>query len=181
MDYAAIFIITFAALLLTSFFILIFDISAKRNAGKIVLHEIKGIFAVYIFMVLALTVIFRTPGKNVGTVLTPFSDIAYAIENAGGEDIRFNVSLIAGNVALFVPYGILAPEALTKNLLIDAAGGALLSCSIETLQLLTKRGVFDVNDIIYNTLGALMGLAIYKLLEVVLRRIFAKKTGGAPL
>jgi glycopeptide antibiotics resistance protein len=33
---------------------------------------------------------------------------------------------------------------------------------IEVLQLLTRRGSFDIDDIILNTLGALIGLTIWK-------------------
>ena len=60
-----------------------------------------------------------------------------------------------GNVAVFMPFGFLLPmfrDSLQKWYRTTALS-LLFSLSIETLQLLTRRGSFDVDDLILNTLG----------------------------
>ena len=80
---------------------------------------------------------------------------------------------IAGNVAMFVPTGIILPlaykdiDTFRKTVL----AGFLLSLAIELSQLLTRR-VTDVDDLILNTAGAAAGYIIYALV----RRIISKKT-----
>ena len=60
---------------------------------------------------------------------------------------------IKANVLLFVPLGML----LNKKALIIAP---VISLFIEILQLLMCRGVFDVDDIISNSIGAVIGFVI---------------------
>lgn len=66
------------------------------------------------------------------------------------------------NVALFVPLGLLLPPLsarLQKWYLTPALG---LGCSllIESLQYLTGRGLFDVDDLFANTLGCALGYCV---------------------
>jgi glycopeptide antibiotics resistance protein len=70
---------------------------------------------------------------------------------------------IFGNIAVFVPFGILLPLCLRKTfirILIVFLAGVLC---IETLQLVCRRGAFDVDDIILNTVGFLLGWLFYLL------------------
>ena len=46
----------------------------------------------------------------------------------------------------------------------------LLSLGIEIIQLITRVGVFDVDDIILNTVGGMLGYFIYRVVRVVNRR-----------
>ena len=77
------------------------------------------------------------------------------------------------NVAMFVPLGILLPL-LTKNyrrwylILAEGFGTSLV---IEVVQYITARGLFDVDDLFNNTLGAMIG---YGLLMVCLT-LFGKE------
>lgn len=64
---------------------------------------------------------------------------------------------ILGNVALFVPLGLFVFLALDGGSVLRAtACGVLLSVTIETLQLFTGRAA-DIDDVLLNTLGALVG------------------------
>lgn len=68
-----------------------------------------------------------------------------------------------GNIIIFVPFGFLIP------LLFKQVNNVKLACKIfikfifliELLQLFTFTGVFDIDDIILNTLGALIGYCTY--------------------
>ncbi|MBQ7921433.1 MAG: VanZ family protein [Clostridia bacterium] len=66
------------------------------------------------------------------------------------------------NVAMFVPLGILLPL-LTKNYrrwYLVLAEGFGTSLVIEIIQYITARGLFDVDDLFNNTLGAMIGYGV---------------------
>ena len=65
---------------------------------------------------------------------------------------------IVGNIALLVPMGLLIPlffPNLTwkKSLVLAVASGL----AIETLQMLLRVGIFDIDDVILNALGVMVG------------------------
>lgn len=71
--------------------------------------------------------------------------------------MKAGVNLI-GNVALLVPVGVLAgyirPNITWRQSMVVGMG---LSLSIEAVQHFTRLGIFDVDDILLNTLGVLLG------------------------
>ena len=69
----------------------------------------------------------------------------------GDPSLRTEILL---NVLLFIPVGILAG----KWKVIPAA--ACFSLLIEGTQLLTGRGLFEFDDVIHNTLGAVIGVLV---------------------
>ena len=78
------------------------------------------------------------------------------------------------NAVLFVPLGFLIPlvfHGLNKRgwgkVLLASFG---ISLMIEVLQLFHEWRSFDINDLIFNTLGGLAGYGIYVLLMMLLRR-----------
>ncbi|MCH5193337.1 MAG: VanZ family protein [Oscillospiraceae bacterium] len=78
---------------------------------------------------------------------------------------------LAGNIILFVPFGILLPlafKARGKTILF----GFLVSCFIEAMQFAFAMGAADVDDIILNTLGAVIGYLIY----IIAKHIFKDQT-----
>jgi glycopeptide antibiotics resistance protein len=70
---------------------------------------------------------------------------------------------LIGNVVAFVPFGMLVRWARNKKtgFFVAALYSALFSCVIEIIQLITRLGVFDVDDIIMNTIGGIIGYLIY--------------------
>ena len=68
-----------------------------------------------------------------------------------------------GNIALFVPFGVLLPLITGKKKWFYIVGvGTCLSLLIEITQLITARGCFDPDDIILNTLGTVIGCGLYQ-------------------
>lgn len=72
-----------------------------------------------------------------------------------------------GNFAFFVPFGVLLYALLRQsgktNLLLKATlYGALFSLFIEVSQYVFMLGYSDIDDVIFNTLGALVGALIAK-------------------
>ena len=67
------------------------------------------------------------------------------------------------NAALFVPLGVLLPllHRSLRSVWWALLGGAALSTMIETTQLVLAVGQCDVNDILTNTLGAVLGYGVF--------------------
>jgi len=96
--------------------------------------------------------------------LVPFNTINHFLEVANFNYSVWIINLL-GNIGVFIPFGILLPLVFGNKyikLLIIFESGLIL---LETLQLLTRRGSFDVDDLILNTTGALIGYLIYKLIS----------------
>ena len=67
------------------------------------------------------------------------------------------------NVAGFLPFGFILPvitEKMRSGLLITLAGFGL-SLTVEVIQLITRVGCFDVDDLFMNTIGGLLGYICY--------------------
>ncbi|WP_069650101.1 VanZ family protein [Caloranaerobacter ferrireducens] len=73
---------------------------------------------------------------------------------------------IIGNIIAFIPLGTLLPILKEKMRKINSILIASLSISIsfEVIQLLSGIGDFDINDLILNTSGGLIGLSLYNFL-----------------
>ena len=73
---------------------------------------------------------------------------------------------VLGNLMMFVPYGFFASYTLKhdKNAKLIVFLTLLASITIECVQLMIGR-VFDVDDILLNTLGGFCGYHLYKLLH----------------
>ena len=80
----------------------------------------------------------------------------------------WNITIInlLGNVVCFMPFGFLLPmvskRGVFKNFLSVTFLAMLFSIGIETAQLVTKVGAFDVDDIFLNTIGGLLGYIFLK-------------------
>lgn len=87
---------------------------------------------------------------------------------------------LAGNVAAFVPFGILLPWVDRKfggffRLLCNAF---LFTAGIELFQLLSGFGAFDVDDILLNCVGAMTGWAVWRLAASCLPAAHAGTVSG---
>lgn len=97
--------------------------------------------------------------------LIPFREIKRFLvyrESLGMEAVLLN---IAGNVAAFVPFGIFLPvfSVRCRRIWMTIFYSFELSLLVEVLQLFTRVGSFDVDDLILNTLGGMTGFLFYLL------------------
>ncbi|MCH5274749.1 MAG: VanZ family protein [Lachnospiraceae bacterium] len=74
---------------------------------------------------------------------------------------------LVGNILVFIPLGYMLPRLSRafQNILICLGTGLLVVLAIELFQLLTAFGSFDVDDILLNELGILLGYLFYKMLS----------------
>ena len=80
---------------------------------------------------------------------------------------------IFGNVVGFVPFGYILPviNDRFRNWLLIVVSGFSLSLCVETAQLIFRVGSFDVDDLLLNTLGALLGYVSFWVCNEVRRRL----------
>ena len=84
---------------------------------------------------------------------------------------------LGGNVVGFMPFGFLLPVLSEKmrRFWVTVPLGFSLSLSVECVQLAAKVGSFDVDDIILNTLGVILGYAAFRILNWIRRTVFYGK------
>jgi len=81
-----------------------------------------------------------------------------------------------GNILLFIPYPFLMIGALkirkSKIIILSAL---FLSIAIEVIQFIWQVGVADIDDVLLNTTGAIIGLFMYKLFIIAFRKLNRNK------
>ncbi|MBR5868018.1 MAG: VanZ family protein [Clostridia bacterium] len=107
-----------------------------------------------------------SPPPMEGYNLIPFSTIAsqLALLTRGGSLRTFALINLVGNVILFVPAGYLIPLLFPRFRRFPPFLSVLFLSlfAIEGIQLVTGLGAFDVDDILLNLLGALMGYLLFR-------------------
>lgn len=82
----------------------------------------------------------------------------WTIKRAWREHSGYHWYLILGNIALFMPFGFFLTPILHRPGWKKAAiSGAVLSIVIEIAQVLLDRGLGELDDVLNNTWGSLMG------------------------
>lgn len=114
-----------------------------------------GILAGYAFLLLAETVLIRTPFAGNHFQPAPFwSWRAWEVQK----------NQILTNVVMFIPIGILSGRLWEWNGLLFGAG---LSLSVEILQLVSKRGLCELDDVVHNILGAAIGIGLLMIARIL--------------
>jgi len=95
--------------------------------------------------------------------LTPFKEIRRFIVYSGKLGATSVFTNLLGNVIAFIPFGIFLPI-LTNNRLKFCQVTVYtfaLTLSIELTQLISRVGICDVDDMILNTLGGVIGYLLF--------------------
>lgn len=118
------------------------------------------LFTSYLIMLFIITIFEREPGSRTGVSLKFF-------ETLGGP--RANAYVIE-NVLLFIPFGIFISLKWKqlRNPFVCSFLGFCLSCIIEMIQLITERGHFQIDDIVTNTLGTLIGGIVFRMYSIIM-------------
>ena len=125
------------------------------------------VLAAYLAFVLTITVFQRVPTRYYQYKLTPFW--SYRAIFKGSFRI---LEEIFWNIALFIPIGAVLSMLFKERLGMILAAGLLLSAGIEILQLVSRRGLFEFDDIFHNTLGVMVGYLAYRVTEEQVRKHF---------
>lgn len=112
----------------------------------------------YVAVIFMTTVVYRSTPLNGGFQLVPFWSYR---ENEGNPSLLMENFT---NMLAFVPVGFLLGYCFARLSWWKAlAIGASISLSIEILQLVFNKGLCELDDVMHNTLGCVMGYGIYRL------------------
>lgn len=112
-------------------------------------------YFMYLVIIIFITFLSRESGSRKGIDLELFS--------TWGINAR-NKAFVIENILLFIPYGFVCAWAIksSRKFLMCTLYGFLTSACIETMQLITQRGYFQVDDIITNVLGTIIGFIFFR-------------------
>lgn len=131
----------------------------KGNMNKSILY--KGLFSLECSFILVMTLFGRVRG-DYGNIAKPFESYLNAFMK---DDIEQKLQILM-NIVMYVPLGVLLPCCFKKirKVIYVLAVSMICSASIEIIQGIFKIGLFEADDIINNTLGATVGVILYKIL-----------------
>lgn len=119
----------------------------------------------------------RIPSEESRANLEPLKEIKRFIkysEQLGG--ISFFINLF-GNVLCFMPFGFVIPilSVRQRRLWKVTLLSFLCSLVVEVTQYVTKLGVFDVDDLLLNTIGGFLGYVLFAICLGIMHILFPYK------
>lgn len=160
----------FVAAILVVAFLIIYSklLKGKKNvtAGKILFW---GLFICYMVVVLGVTLLDRGGHWQNNKMMPLFYSYKDAWVNFSATSWR-NIIL---NICMFIPFGFLLPSGISffRRFWKTYFAGLIFTVFIEGVQMLLSRGIFELDDIMNNTVGAMIGYGIYALINfVILKR-----------
>lgn len=164
-----------ALVLLTILISIVMRISYKEEEKIRVQHNIFG-YMFMIYLIIALAEVVGFPSISEWRRLSGLNE---AIFNPNINLIPFNDGFdISGilNIIFFMPLGFLLPTLWKKyrSFLKTLSYGIIFSFIIEIGQLFTKNRATDINDLIMNTLGTILGWIIFNFLRKVFKKLTRK-------
>lgn len=128
-------------------------------------------FSVYYLLILIYCfIIVRKPGSlNAPVNLIPFN--YFSVMKAGNYEYEF-IFLLFGNIAIFLPLGIIFAVLLKrKHKLILASAPFIISIGVEVSQYFIGNGWADIDDVIFNVVGFYIGVGIKILLDFIIKKL----------
>lgn len=124
------------------------------------------VLAVYISIMLQLTLVCRESGSRIGIEL----DMFHGLLGPDTERHWLMVAYAILNCLLFVPFGVVLSlfsfvyerKPVIQFLLVLLISFAV-SMVIECVQLITQRGYYEVQDLMLNTLGGILGWVLFRI------------------
>ena len=119
------------------------------------------LLSLYIVVLLYFTVVGRYSHEEYEYKINFFTSYRWFFQYNGEQVLR----QLLINFVMLMPVGFLLPIVIKAKhkYLITMALSLLLTVFIETMQLITKCGSFEIDDIINNFIGAVIGMLIYAL------------------
>jgi len=137
----------------------------KRNHVKKLM--LGALFIGYIVFVCELTIIGRGSSHFLQMNLQPFSGYIDAWKKYSLRDLQNCIF----NILMFVPLGVFLPLLFPKFKLFKWLFLVVVSAtlSIETYQTLTGAGIFELDDLINNSIGGVIGYQLYRLVASIVQ------------
>lgn len=115
----------------------------------------------YAYLVIDITLISRQGTVVEDVSLVPFESYWTAMTTGWGGSGQFACMAIIGNAFMFIPLGMMVAIVVKEHpFVISAVTGFAFSMIIEVTQFITKLGTFEIDDLINNTWGPIIGCSI---------------------
>lgn len=130
------------------------DRRVRRKKGPISVPAVTSFF-MYVAIILFITFFSRENGSRNGVDLELFS--------TWGINARNN-AFVVENVLLFIPFGFVCAWAIkaARSFWFCTLLGLFSSLGIECMQLATRRGYFQIDDIFTNVIGTVIGYILFR-------------------
>ena len=156
--------------------ILVYNLIAKITKHKKVSIPIRrlllyAVFMIYIVVVVGATML-RYSGYSISWVNKIVYPLFYSYREAWKDFSAREWRNIILNIMMFVPFGFLLPLVSNKFHVFwkTYLAGFLFTTIIEVTQLLLHSGIFELDDFMNNTVGAMIGYGIYRLFVFVVQK-----------
>lgn len=113
----------------------------------------------YIFIAVAITVLSRD--SYIGKHFQPHLFWSWSVPRVRNQLVM--------NIVGFIPFGILLSPSLGWKCV---PAVTIFSLIIEILQLILQRGLFEFDDVLHNSIGALIGVCLFQLFGRILKPKF---------
>ena len=125
------------------------------------------LLSLYIVVLLYFTVVGRYSHEEYEYKINFFTSYRWFFQYNGEQVLR----QLLINLVMLMPVGFLLPIIINtkQKYLVTLALSLQLTVFIETMQLITKCGSFEIDDIINNFIGAVLGMLIYALCSKLLK------------
>ncbi len=124
------------------------------------LRYVDGLFLIeYVILIYCSTVIFRVSGSETGHEFMPFWSYGAYFRGENPRLLSENIM----NMLVFVPVGFLIGT--QKRWSVALIVGATISVIIETFQFFLHRGFAEVDDVMHNMMGCLIGYGVFRLIR----------------
>lgn len=144
----------------------------KSVVTVIFIMYIAALLKIILFKNISLIQMFGKYKKMRSVNLIPFKSIFESLAVSKRMGIFWSIANVFGNLIVFIPFGYLVPimwkKAMKfKNILMLSAG---LSLFFETFQYITGTGSSDIDDIMLNTMGAIIGYILLFYLKKFIKK-----------
>lgn len=129
-----------------------------------------GLFAAYIYTLLQQTYFSRPPGSR--------NTVSLILGETWQGSVQSKAYVIE-NILMMIPFGVLLPNVLkpAESIFCCIPLGFFLSVSLEYAQFLSQRGHMQVDDVVMNVIGTIIGYLFFVSIKLLrrLNKYFKKK------
>ena len=153
------------------------QVKRTRTVGKI-------LFVLYIFFLLYFLIFSDWYGRSgIGEEyrcnLVLFKEIRRFVEYRETLGLFAVFTNLFGNILIFVPYGFfISVASRMRGFLMTLFYSLGLSLGVEVFQLLTRVGSFDVDDLLLNTIGGILGYVLFLICNGIRRKYDGRSKKG---
>lgn len=116
------------------------------------------------------------PSEGYRYNLVLFKEIMRFIEYREELGVFAVFANLFGNILIFVPYGFFISMASTSRGFFQTLFYSFaLSLGVEIFQLFARVGSFDVDDLLLNTLGGVLGYILFLICNIIRRKCYGQK------